>query len=1458
MFAWFSRSRFVLYTFIVALSVTNALFAAEKTPFSLLFLGDNGHHQPRQRFEQLSPVMKARGIDLTYTDDVRELNKESLSNYDGLVIYANTTEISPQQETALLEFVASGKGLIPLHCASFCFLNSDKYVALVGAQFQKHETGIFRTNIVAPDHPVMKGYRGFRSWDETYVHHKHNPENRTILETRTQGDSEEPWTWIRTHGEGRVFYTAWGHDDRTWSHPGFQNLIERGIRWACGGDPATAGSFADRLPMTKLPEGAEPFDYVDVGPKIPNYTPSEKWGTQGKPLTLMQKPLPPEESLKRYVTPEGFELQLFVSEPDLKGKPIAMNWDARGRLWVCETVDYPNELQPPGQGRDRIRICEDTDGDGRADKFTVFAEQLSIPTAIEFYRGGAIVQNGIETLYLKDTDGDDVADTRNVLFDGWALGDTHGGVSNFRYGLDNWIYAMQGYNNSAPSIDGEEQQRFRMGFFRFKPDGSEIEFLRSTNNNTWGLGITEDGLIFGSTANHNPSDFMPIPNRYYERVKGWAPDRLEGIADTYKFDPITDKIRQVDQHGGYTAAAGHAVYTARTYPEYFWNRTAFVCGPTGHLVGTFLLNSDGAGFHSTSPMNLIASDDEWSAPIMAEVGPDGHVWVIDWYNYIVQHNPTPQGFETGQGNAYMSDLRDKKHGRIYRVVYKKADQKTPLDLSKASPQELVATLKNDNMFWRLRAQRLLVERGKNDVVPALVELLLDQSVDELGLNAGAIHALWTLDGLGLIHSEEPTVYEAVVRSLLHPSTAVRKAAIQTLPYEERTQNIGHVIVSQPFSQSDAQLQLAAILAISDTPQTENYHSAGDLVARLSCSPEFLRDRWLKDALTSAAAMHDLHFLTTFSQPGVTPHARTYEIISIVSEHFARSEPSNDKLNQLLVGLKDSDSQFLFTVLSGLSQGWPKDHELEINEPAQDALLGWVEKLPAGAKGQLIALAPQWGTDKLEQYATEIVEDLMKQVQDEDRSTRDRVESARSLVIFRSSDLKVVEGILNLIGAQTEPALAEGLLNTLRQSQADGVGEAIVEKLPEVTPSVKQTAFRVLLSNPSTTFALLSAVSEGEVSLAELSLDQKQALANHPNAKITEMARPLLAMRGGLPNPDRQKVFEALVSVTETTGNPERGVELFKKHCAKCHKHGDLGETIGPNLTGMAVHPKKELLGHIIDPSKDVEGNFRIYTVVTDEGRVYNGLLASESKTTLELIDTEAKKHTILREEIEELISSRKSLMPEGFEKQMTKEELADLLEFMTQKGKYVPLPLAKASTIVSTQGMFFDKAGVTERMIFSDWSPKTFNDVPFQLVDPQGAKVRNVILLHGPNGNIAPTMPKSVTLPCNAPAKAIHFLSGVAGWGFPAVPKGSVAMIVRLHYVDGSQEDHELINGVHFADYIRRIDVPGSEFAFQLRGQQLRYLAVTPKTQKVIEKVELLSGGDSSAPIVMAVTVETP
>jgi putative heme-binding domain-containing protein len=398
---------------------------------------------------------------------------------------------------------------------------------------------------------------------------------------------------------------------------------------------------------------------------------------------------------------------------------------------------------------------------------------------------------------------------------------------------------------------------------------------------------------------------------------------------------------------------------------------------------------------------------------------------------------------------------------------------------------------------------------------------------------------------------------------------------------------------------------------------------------------------------------------------------------------------------------------------------------------------------------------------------------------------------------------------------------------------------------------------VLLARSEWTTPLLDAIEQGKARLADLSLDQKQALANHPSRRIADRAKRLLAAGGGLPNADRQKVLDELKPLTEAKGDAAAGKVVFKNQCAKCHTHSGEGAKIGPDLTGMAVHPKHELLTHLIDPSRNVEGNFRVYSVLTLDGIALSGLLAPETKTSIELIDSEAKRHIVQREDIQNLQASAKSLMPEGFEKQVKPEEIRDLLEFLTQRGQFVPIPLDKYATAISTRGMFYDENSPQERLVFADWSPKTFEGVPFTLVDPQEAKHANVILLHGPEGRLPPTMPKSVVLPCNMPAKAIHLLSGVSGWGFPYGGEKSVSLIVRLHFEDGKTEDHKLVNGEHFADYIRRVDVPGSKFAFDLRGRQIRYLAVQPERADPIAKIELVKGDDRTAPVVMAVTVES-
>ena len=804
----------------------------------VLFLGDNGHHVPLERCRDVYTVLGIRGIDLTYTDDLNDLNPQTLGRYDVLLLYANWTSISPSQEKALLDYVESGHGFAPIHCASFCFLNSPKITALIGARFKSHNTGIFEETIVKPDHPIEKGLKPIKSWDETYVHEMHNEKDREVLAYRVEGDHKEPYTWTRTQGKGRVFYTAWGHDERTWGNPDFQNLLERGIRWA-------AGDWAlEPQPATN------DFQYTEA--KIPEYVKGAAWGTANVGVRKMQLPIDPQESMKHMVVPPGFSVKRFASDPRIY-KPICMTWDERGRLFIAETLDYPNARQKPGEGHDRIVICDDTNGDGVADKFTVFADKLSLPTSMCFANGGLIVSQMPDMLFLKDTQGTGVADERKVLFTGWGTQDTHAGPSNLRRGFDGWIYGTVGYSSFRGEVGGQPVS-FGQGIYRFKPDGSKLEFLGSTNNNTWGLGISEDNQVFASTANGFPSFYLSIPNRYYEQVEGMSARGSVPIADTPHFYPVTDKIRQVDYFGSYTAGAGSALYTARSFPANYWNRVAFVAEPTGHLLGQFILQPKGAGFAARNDFSFLASDDEWTSPIAADVGPDGALWMIDWYNFIIQHNPIPRGFQKGSGNAYETPLRDKTHGRVYRLVWDGAKPAERIDLSNASPARLVEALKSDNLFWRMTAQRLLADRGEKGVIPELIKLVDDPAVDAVGLNPAAIHALWTMENLGAMDGSNTEATAAAARALRHKSAGVRRAALDVLP--RTTDSVAAILEANGLGDPDLHVRKSALLALSEMPASQE---AGGAIFSMLQRSENAQDSWITDAATIAACKHDIGF-----------------------------------------------------------------------------------------------------------------------------------------------------------------------------------------------------------------------------------------------------------------------------------------------------------------------------------------------------------------------------------------------------------------------------------------------------------------------------------------------------------------------------------------------------------------------------------------------------------------------
>lgn len=915
----------------------------------VLFLGDNGHHRPTQRAQQLLLALARNGIDLFYTDTLEDLNDNELRRYQALVLYNNHLTVGEEQLASLMRFVGDGGGLVVIHCASASFQNSEEFIRLVGAAFKSHGTGTFSSVRVEGTHPAIAGVPAISSWDETYVHTKHNPVNRTVLEVRRENGHDEPWTWVRTYGEGRVFYTAWGHDQRTWGTPGFQQLIGQGIRW-------TIGDWA----LTQVARDPETRQ-VKLDVPLPTYKrPPAPWNVLDTAVTTAQASLPTTASLRMMTLRPHFRAEAFVTEPMI-GNIIDFTWDARGRMWAVETNDYPNTVLPDSvPGNDRILIIEDANRDGRADRVKVFATGLNLATSLTFAGGGLVVGQAPHMLFFRDTNGDDRADERKILFTGWPRTDTHGAISNLRYGFDNQVWGSVGYNGFRGTVGSATYERgqFGAGYFRFPIDASSLDYVARTSNNTWGVAFSEDGFVFGSTANSRPSNFVHIPARYYRGIGDREPV-LPDIADRLDVFPQID-ILQVDQFGRYTAGTAHEIYTARAFPREYWNRAAFVAEPTAHVIGQFDLTPNGSGFRAKNRWSFMSARDAWVAPVQVKVGPDGALWVSDFYTLVAQHNPTPRNMmgccPTGPGQAYETPNRDRLHGRIYRIVYDSAPARAggARRLDTATSQQLVDALGDDNLFWRQTAQRLLVERKAAGAIPALIRRAADHTVDALRLNPGVLHALWTLHGLGALSSTGDAL-TAARNALRHPAASVRRAALMMLPRDTQLLTdilssgilpdrgspwpVEYTVSNAMLSDSDMHVRLQATLVLSELPPSDR---SANVVRELFASLGNARDPWMPDAIAIAAAKHGPAFLGELMRQRVPATADSVTVAGLrrVVQRLARLHSAGAAIApvvSMINTIPRAHAGLSAALLEGIAAGWPEERAPQFT-PEQRATL----------------------------------------------------------------------------------------------------------------------------------------------------------------------------------------------------------------------------------------------------------------------------------------------------------------------------------------------------------------------------------------------------------------------------------------------------------------------------------------------------------------------------------------
>jgi putative heme-binding domain-containing protein len=564
----------------------------------------------------------------------------------------------------------------------------------------------------------------------------------------------------------------------------------------------------------------------------------------------------------------------------------------------------------------------------------------------------------------------------------------------------------------------------------------------------------------------------------------------------------------------------------------------------------------------------------------------------------------------------------------------------------------------------MSAQRLLVERGKTDVVPALCALAKDQRTDRIGLNAAAIHALWTLHGLGAIEASARPVSEALESALKHPSAGVRRAALAVAP---RDVPWGEKVLSL-LKDSDAEVRLAALLAMSEMPVSD---AAGAPILELLKEPRNAQDRWIPDAATCAAARHDAAFLKAAlaadagSPSGWKPDGTFSTVLQRVTAHYADRGPTETVLG--LLGALDGRSAAATPVLDGLLSGWPRDKAPVIGEAEARTLSALMQSLPEASRSRLLRLAKKWGREDLFASAINaVVQTLNQTLADAALSVAQRVVAAKQLLGLRDNteSVQLILGQVNLLAA---PDLAAGLINAVADSRQPETGNVLVGHWGQLTPAARRAQVGVLLRRVEWAAALLDAVESGAIRASDLAMEQRSQLKLNLNSTLAERAEKLSTTKGAV-TADRAEIVNQLLPLAKEPGEPARGKEVFTVNCAVCHTFAGQGGKVGPELTGIGARDRGEILIDILDPNRSVEANYRLWNVATKDGETYSGRLESETQTTVELLDATGHNHIIQRKDIDQLHGSQLSIMPTGFEA-LPRSDLRALLAFLTQLPK---------------------------------------------------------------------------------------------------------------------------------------------------------------------------------------------
>jgi putative membrane-bound dehydrogenase-like protein len=965
----------------------------------------------------------------------------------------------------------------------------------------------------------------------------------------------------------------------------------------------------------------------------------------------------PNDPLSTFEIEDGFKIELIASEP-LIGDPVDMEIDENGTLYVVEMPGYP--LDKSGSGK--IKILRDTNGDGVMDKSTIFAENLILPNSVMRWKNGIMVTDAPNVLYFEDGDGDGKAEISDTLLTGFALSNPQHNLNSPVLGIDNWIYLAHEEAVTTETYQKEFGDPGKEIFFpdqpksprldinaggravRFKPDQHLVEMTSSASQfghafDTWGhhFEVGNSNHIYQEVIAHSylsRNPHLPISD---------ATEHLSDHMPASEVFPITQNPEHqlLTDVGVITSACGLTTYLGGSFPAPYDNAT-FVAEPVNNLVHVDILNDHGAIFQAKRMhpnKEFLASTDFRFRPVNTYVGPDGALYIVDYYRQIIEH-PEWMGDEVIKSGALYNDM-DK--GRIYRITptdAPPAQWTKGLDLGKSTTDQLVEKLADKNIWWRLNAQRLLIDRADKAAVTAL-EKMTQNSASAMG----RLHALWTLDALRELKKEH------IQTALRDPVAGIRENAIRLAEIHlSEFKDPQALLKLQDDTDPKVRFQLLCTLGSINGVESEQ--------ARHKLLLRDVEDQWVQVAALTGPPSETaslLKFVLNNYKDGNAAFASLVKRLTTMVGSIGEPNTIHQLIQQAAV--TDPKVTWQPSALDGLAEGLQNDKEsMKLSAADQTLLLKTFFESTSGslrkASLHLLGVTRQ-NTGIDESYIKRALAIVNDPAEQEDK----RADAVDFLALGSPSDHIALLKKLIIPAEKLSVQLAS--LRTMSTINDTSVCGYLLRQWPNLTPDLRDPAVRTFLASDDRIAMLLQAIENGRIQSSEVSWGRKVRLMVNSNEILRDKARQLFTKT----NDD--EINRAYQAALQTQGDALKGKNVYQQQCALCHQvRGKMGVTLGPDLGTIHNWSKEAIMANVLAPNQSISSGYELWDVELNNGESLQGIIASETQGAITLINVGSPEKTIRREDIKSLKALSMSIMTEGLEKQISVDDMADLLAFL--------------------------------------------------------------------------------------------------------------------------------------------------------------------------------------------------